>query len=72
MTFDTGNQFSGRSAPDAEVKAPSVCPACRSASISTTAKSPDVNSYWRCGSCGEIWNVGRRGSVRSGGGNPWR
>jgi transposase-like protein len=39
---------------------PPACPACRSASVSTTAKHPDANSYWRCERCGEIWNIGRR------------
>ena len=33
---------------------PALCPACRSASIVTTAKTPDADSYWRCTSCGEI------------------
>jgi transposase-like protein len=51
--------------------APTTCPACRSSSISTTAKNPDVSSYWRCGSCGEIWNAARRTDVRSGV-NSWR
>jgi transposase-like protein len=37
-----------------------VCPACKSASVTTTAKHPDVDSYWRCERCGEVWNVGRR------------
>ena len=39
---------------------PSACPACASASVTTTAKHPDVDSYWRCEGCGEVWNVGRR------------
>jgi len=39
---------------------PSECPACRSSSVTTRDKHPDVNSYWRCEQCGEIWNVGRR------------
>ena len=43
---------------------PAVCPSCRSSSISTTAKAPDANSYWRCEACGEVWNVSRRKTVR--------
>jgi len=39
--------------------APTACPACRSASIVTTSKIPDAESYWRCQTCGEIWNVSR-------------
>ena len=50
---------------------PTTCPACRSTSIGTSAKNPDVSSYWRCGSCGEIWNASRRSGVRSGV-NSWR
>jgi ribosomal protein L37AE/L43A len=45
---------------------PATCPACSSASITTTAKNPSSNSYWRCTACGEIWNASRRHTVRSG------
>ena len=38
---------------------PVTCPSCRSSAISTTAKQPDANSYWRCGDCGDVWNQGR-------------
>jgi predicted Zn finger-like uncharacterized protein len=38
---------------------PAVCPFCRSASIVTTAKKVDDDSYWRCTKCGEIWNAMR-------------
>ncbi len=44
---------------DQPVVAPALCPACRSRDISTTSKTPDTASYWRCGACGEIWNVNR-------------
>jgi transposase-like protein len=40
---------------------PPVCPACKSLSVTTTAKHPDVDSYWRCERCGEVWNISRRG-----------
>ena len=40
--------------------APPACPACGSTSVTTSAKSPDASSYWRCVRCDEIWNVGRR------------
>jgi transposase-like protein len=39
---------------------PTSCPKCQSASITTTAKRPVPQSYWRCESCGEIWNNSRR------------
>jgi transposase-like protein len=50
---------------------PSTCPVCRSDSISTTAKTPDANSYWRCEACGEVWNAGRRTEATLGG-RGWR
>ena len=53
------------SAPAAASDVPSSCPVCRSSSITTTAKQPNANSYWRCTSCGEIWNVSRRFGARS-------
>ena len=39
--------------------APVTCPACQSSAILTKAKSPDADSYWRCTTCGEIWNASR-------------
>jgi len=38
---------------------PASCPACQSTLIVTTAKIPDADSYWRCRSCGEVWNASR-------------
>ena len=43
---------------------PTECPACRSATITTTGKVANTQSYWRCLGCGEVWNVGRRGQGR--------
>ena len=51
--------------------APNRCPACRSSSIVTKAKSPDADSYWRCTTCGEVWNVSRADMNRHGA-NRWR
>jgi predicted RNA-binding Zn-ribbon protein involved in translation (DUF1610 family) len=48
---------------------PLSCPKCGSPTISTAAKNPNPTSYWRCGSCGEIWNQSRP-LARAGGG--WR
>jgi len=39
---------------------PTDCPACQSIAITTTARHPDENSYWRCSGCGEVWNASRR------------
>jgi transposase-like protein len=36
------------------------CPACQSSDVRTTCKATDEAPYWRCLSCGEIWNVARR------------
>src|SRR5690349_15274443 len=33
---------------------PAACPACSSTSVTTTAKHPDGESYWRCQKCGEV------------------
>lgn len=51
--------------------APSECPACRSSAITTAARSRDVNAYWRCERCGEVWNVSRR-AARPAGPPSWR
>lgn len=56
----------GHPATPAPVTIPTVCPACQSSSISTTARSPDDNAYWRCARCGEVWNASRRNIRRSG------
>ena len=55
-----GNGTPSRPPSTAAVAIPTMCPACRSGSITTTARTPDESTYWRCGSCGEIWNVSRR------------
>ncbi len=39
---------------------PGKCPSCGSRDIVTTSKVIDASTYWRCGSCGEIWNVERQ------------
>jgi transposase-like protein len=38
---------------------PSRCPACRSQDVKTTSKVATTDAYWRCGDCGEVWNVAR-------------
>ena len=60
-SFDSRGDSAGRS-PHAAVAdhLPTVCPACRSSSISTVAKNPNTESYWRCSKCGEVWNDARR------------
>ena len=69
--FNSRGDSTRRSSADPTTDVPTRCPACRSSSITTTAKSPDTSSYWRCTSCGEIWNVSRRDGARPGA-VPWR
>ena len=42
-----------------EPEVPARCPACRSQDVKTTSKVASVDNYWRCGDCGEVWNVAR-------------
>jgi transposase-like protein len=44
---------------------PSECPVCRSADVTTTGRAVTAESYWRCVTCGEVWNVGRREPAHS-------
>jgi predicted Zn finger-like uncharacterized protein len=69
-----GNPFESRAergsttpSSNTDAAAPARCPTCQSASIVTTEKSPDSNSYWRCTNCGDVWNDWRLHSRRSGG-----
>lgn len=59
--------------PDSNSTVPNApsCPACGSSAVTTTAKNPNAESYWRCKPCGEVWNVGRRHD-RGGGIGAWR
>jgi hypothetical protein len=38
---------------------PARCPVCRSEDVTTTSKVTSADAYWRCGACGEVWNVAR-------------
>jgi transposase-like protein len=47
--------------PEAEpVQQPTHCPACGGNKLTTTSKAQDRHSYWRCLTCGEVWNLERR------------
>jgi transposase-like protein len=65
--MDTFNFGAGRAraASEPTIDIPTRCPACRSAAISTAAATPDVNAYWRCAACGEVWNAARRAAATS-------
>ena len=55
-----------------EKAAPTYCPACRSKDLTTTSKVVSAESYWRCCSCGEVWNAGRhRTAARYQPNRPW-
>ncbi len=41
------------------VEAPTHCPTCRSKDITAGEKVVTPDTYWRCGSCGDLWNIGR-------------
>jgi transposase-like protein len=45
--------------PDGTTPRPG-CPACRSLDVTTTSKTVDAESYWRCLGCGNVWNVRRQ------------
>jgi predicted Zn finger-like uncharacterized protein len=56
--------LSERSATPKSATLPASCPLCKSQDIVTTAKKPSDESYWRCTSCGEVWNNTRRHNPR--------
>lgn len=58
-------------ASGSDVSSPAACPACASTDLKTTAKTIDVSTYWRCGRCGEVWNVSRREAGRRNGFRRW-
>jgi transposase-like protein len=50
-----------RTDPEPEVFVPpSRCPSCGGKELTTTSKAADRTAYWRCLTCGEIWNLERR------------
>jgi len=38
---------------------PTQCPECRSKSVGTLSKTITPETYWRCQSCGAVWNETR-------------
>ncbi|HSC25801.1 MAG TPA: hypothetical protein VLD67_00920 [Vicinamibacterales bacterium] len=49
----------GSQPADEAVGAPADCPACHSGDVMTASKVINASTYWRCGACGEVWNVAR-------------
>jgi transposase-like protein len=52
------HHFSDRIAKE-DVQAPTACPVCKSRDLTTTSKTVTSSSYWRCVTCGEVWNAER-------------
>jgi formate dehydrogenase maturation protein FdhE len=38
---------------------PVACPFCGSAKVAAATEKVDSFTYWRCETCGQMWNVGR-------------
>jgi transposase-like protein len=49
-------------AADPAVTTNTTCPFCKSTRVVTTSKTISAATYWRCLSCGDIWNPGRAAS----------
>jgi predicted Zn finger-like uncharacterized protein len=39
---------------------PAKCPSCGAREIVTTSKVVDESTYWRCATCGDVWNIARQ------------
>ena len=42
-----------------DVVPPAACPVCKSRDLTTTSKTVTSATYWRCLTCGEVWNAER-------------
>jgi transposase-like protein len=42
-----------------DVRPPAICPVCKSKELTTTSKTVTAATYWRCLTCGEVWNAER-------------
>jgi ribosomal protein L37AE/L43A len=42
-----------------EALRPEACPFCQSKALSTLAKVISASTYWRCATCGNVWNPSR-------------
>ena len=52
-------QATSRRRPSRRPEAPASCPFCQSFKVKTATEKVDASTYWRCETCGEMWNVGR-------------
>jgi len=56
------NYMFGRTPPvpaEPAIQRPEACPFCQSTAVGTLAKVITASTYWRCQSCGEMWNPER-------------
>jgi len=61
MRFERLREPSGvRPSRDPQPTKPTECPECRSKAFGTLAATITVDTYWRCQSCGAVWNERRR------------
>jgi ribosomal protein L37AE/L43A len=53
--------FGARRSAETEqpVQHPAACPFCQSKAVGTLDKVITASTYWRCQSCGELWNPQR-------------
>jgi hypothetical protein len=47
--------------------APTECPFCRSRALADAGRKVTASTYWRCETCGQMWNPGRLRSAREAG-----
>jgi DNA-directed RNA polymerase subunit RPC12/RpoP len=60
MNFERPRETPGGRMPaDDHVMRPTECPECRSKAIGTLAKVITADTYWRCQTCGAVWNETR-------------
>ena len=50
---------SGSAPTQDPVQRPEACPFCESTAVGTLDKAITISTYWRCHSCGEMWNPQR-------------
>ena len=65
MRFPNSTRETNAGTNSAGAIAPSTCPSCKSAVIKTMSKAPNADSYWRCETCGDVWNDSRAQRVHA-------
>ena len=60
MSFRTAHVSTAARSQAAAPDGPPRCPACGCTSTVSKDKVPNVNSYWRCNHCQEVWSPERQ------------